>query len=191
MTMRSYPMVIAANAQVEIDGRATFCKIVSNTGATGSLTMKAENASNQTVGADFLTVNVGDKPKFAQPCDKLTFYNTTGAPINVTAIIGIGDHEQYSLVGNVGLNNWSGQSLSSPADNAIAASASLDLAADATIRERVFQALTSNTGELCVRDQTGITSAGFRLIPAVRWYSVMARRSASGTILPQHKHFPS
>lgn len=170
MLMRSYPFVVPANARARMDVRGTFLKCISSTGAAGAITARVERQGTSkapgAVLADGLTLNPGDKPKFGEPFDMVTFTNSTGADISLTVVAGAGDHDQNSLVGSVSVSNLVGSTNDSPADVAITAASSLDLAADSTIRERVFQAADANTGDVCIRDQTGTTSAGVRINPA-------------------------
>ena len=164
--MRTYVLVIPAGGDITIDLAGEFFKLVSYTGTAGTLTVRADSQKYDTVDGAFLTVLVGDKPRFRGVYDKLTFRNTDAVQVTATIIAGMGDHDQDSLVGNVtvagtvAVSNLAGTSCESPASLVIGAGASSDLALDTTIRERIFTADAANTAEVWLRDQTGVTSVG-------------------------------
>lgn len=173
--MKTFTIIVAAGtvanpAGTAIDVVGTFVKLIASTAVAGSVKLRAERVGGQgqsgkTLGQD-LGLETGDKPKFEEPFDHLTFQNTSGAQVTLTAIIGLGDHDANSVVGSISVANPAGSTTTSTADAGIAATSSLDFASDSTIRERFLQIPNSNTNELCVRDQSGTTSAGARLNPA-------------------------
>lgn len=173
--MKTFTIIVAAGSVANpgattVDVVGTFVKLVSSTGAAGVVKLRAERVggggqSSKTLGQD-LTLDAGERPKFEETFDHLTFQNTSGAQVTLVAIIGLGDHESSSLTGSISLSNVAGSTTTSPADVSIGATSSLDLASDSTIRERLLQVPSTNTGELCVRDQSGTTSAGARLNPS-------------------------
>lgn len=159
---RTEKLNVPANASVRIGAVGTFVRLRN---ASAGLVLSAQAEVGGGMLADNLEVANGDMPRFKERFAYLTFKNPTGAIITADAIIGEGEHEVSSIAGTVAVTNSAATTFDSSADTALANASSLDIAANSSQRELILQGAQANTGELCVRDQAGTTSEGFRLYP--------------------------
>lgn len=159
-TMRRSSITLPPSGSYELPAAGDFLFVEI---ASSDMTARVEKVGDGRVVADGILVRTAAGYRFQTFYDRIVLTGTAGA--TATLWTGEGEGNLNLLSGSVSISNAAGSTLASPADVSIAASASLDLAADPTIRERILQVPSSNTGELCVRDQTGTTSAGLRLNP--------------------------
>lgn len=160
--MKTYRIEIATATSQALTVVGTFVKVVSTTGV---LTLRVEAPSGKIL-SDSLDLDAGDKPRFSEAFNKLTLTNDTGSDITAVLIVGLGDHDAAAVAGTVNVGNHAAPTFDSLPDlTAMATGASSDIAADATRRELIVQCPQTNTGEVCVRDQSGVTSEGIRVYP--------------------------
>lgn len=155
-------ITVQANSEVPIAAIGTFFRARN---ATGDLLAQVTAVDNSRIIAGNLIVSNGDLIKFPESFKEIRLRNSTGVNITLALVIGEGDHQVNTLAGTVSVNNQAATTFASSADVSMATASSQDFAADATVRELILQAAQANSGELCVRDQSATTSAGFRLYP--------------------------
>lgn len=164
--MRTIRLPLTANQALRLDEVGTFIRLKS---ATGAVKVRAESKNANTGGyrslANELELAAGDRLRFNERFDYLLFTDLSGANNALVLIIGEGDHEAESVTGSVSVTNDAASTFDSSADVALADASSHDLAADATVREWIFEADAGNTGDLRIRDQAGTTSEGKKLKP--------------------------
>lgn len=156
---RTEKLSIPANSSVNIPAVGTFVRVRN---ATATLILSVQGVDGGQL-ADYLEVSNGDKPTFNERFKLLTFRNPTAATVTADVVIGEGNHEVSSIAGTVAVTNSAASTFDSQADVSLTTASSLDIAVDLTRREILLQGAQANTGELCVRDQSGTTSEGFRL----------------------------
>jgi hypothetical protein len=161
--MRTYQIVLTAAQQMPFDIVGTFAKVLS---ATGAFTLRAESRSKNRILSDSLELNVGDKVRFDElPFELLRLTDTSGAGNTIELLVGTGDHDSDSVLGSVSVDNTAATTLDSSADVTLATANSHDIAANAARRELILEADAGNSGDLFIRDQSGVTSEGKRLKP--------------------------
>lgn len=169
--MQTYRISLTANETKRLDVVGTFIKVKS---ATGDVRVRAESKRSGTGKyrslGEQLELSVGDRPKFTERFDFLSFTDLSGAPNSLVLIIGEGDHEADSVVGSVSVTNSAAASADSSPDVTLATGTSHDIAADATVKEWVLEADATNTGDLRIRDQGGTTDEGKKLKPGETVY---------------------
>lgn len=159
--MKRTAVTVPANDSIPLFAIGRYC-FVETGDSSNSITARVMSRSGALI-ADAMPIVTGASFDWGDAAERLVLSNSTGGAIQVTLWTGDG-------LGTLNLQS-STVSIDAPAtydsqaDVTLAAGANFDIAADAGVRELMFEGDATNTGDLRIRDQAALTDEGKKLKP--------------------------